>query len=65
MELIDLLRETVERHGSDLFFVPGASATAKVKGEFIPLTEQRPFPQDTEELVHEAYRLANREETAL
>ncbi|MCR4707554.1 MAG: PilT/PilU family type 4a pilus ATPase [Clostridiales bacterium] len=65
MELIDLLRETVERHGSDLFFVPGAPATAKVKGEFIPLTEQRLFPQDTEELVHEAYRLANREETAL
>ena len=65
MGLIDLLRHTAELRGSDLFLVPGAPATAKVKGEFIPLAEQRLLPADTEELVHEAYQLAHREEASL
>ena len=65
MGLIDLLRHTAELRGSDLFLVPGAPATAKVKGEFLPLTEQRLLPPDTEELVHEAYQLAHRDESSL
>ncbi len=65
MELIGLLRRTSELHGSDLFLVPGAKAVAKVKGEFVPLTEERLMPNDTEALIREVYRLANREETSL
>ena len=34
--------------GSDVFIVPGAKVTCKVKGELIPLTEERMMPADAE-----------------
>ena len=60
MELKELLTKAFERGGSDVFIVPGAQVTCKVKGELIPLTEERMMPADAEALVREAYELAGR-----
>ena len=65
MELIELLRRAADLGGSDLFFVPGAQPTAKVKGEFVPLADERLLPADTERLVTDAYALAHRGKEAL
>ncbi|HIS91859.1 MAG TPA: PilT/PilU family type 4a pilus ATPase [Candidatus Alectryocaccomicrobium excrementavium] len=58
MELMDLLTQTVEKKGSDLFIIPGAPATAKIGGALVAVSEEALRPADTERLVNEAYRLA-------
>ena len=65
MELIELLQKAFALGGSDIFIVPGAPVTAKVKGDFTPLTEGRMKPSDTVQLVATAYSLARREQTVL
>ncbi len=60
MELKELLKKAFERGGSDVFIVPGAQVSCKVKGEMIALTEEKLSPADTELLVREAYDLASR-----
>ena len=51
MELIELLKKAFALGGSDIFIVPGAPVTAKVKGDFTPLTDGRMKPSDTVQLV--------------
>ena len=65
MELIELLQKAFALGGSDIFIVPGAPVTAKVKGDFTPLTDGRMKPSDTVQLVATAYSLARREQTVL
>ena len=65
MELIELLKKAFALGGSDIFIVPGAPVTAKVKGDFTPLTDGRMKPSDTVQLVATAYSLARREQTVL
>ena len=60
MELKELLKKAYEMGGSDIFIVPGAKVTCKVKGDMASLTEDVARPADTEQLVREAYELANR-----
>lgn len=47
----DLLRNMVERGGSDLFITVGAPPSAKIHGEVVPLTDQRLTPAHTQVLV--------------
>ena len=61
MELKDILRKAYELGGSDIFIVPGAHVTCKVKGDMVPLTDEPVKPLATEELVREAYALAHRD----
>ena len=61
MELSELLRRAYDMAGSDVFIVPGAKITCKVKGDMIALSDEVAKPATTEELVQEAYRLANRD----
>ncbi len=60
MELKELLQKAFDLSGSDIFIVPGARVTCKVKGEMIPLTEGIVKPNETDELVRQAYALAGR-----
>ena len=38
MELKELLQKAYELGGSDIFIVPGAHVTCKVKGDMVPMT---------------------------
>ena len=49
-ELMDYLPQAVERRASDLFFVAGGSASAKVEGQIMPLDDERLQPPKTAEL---------------
>lgn len=58
MNLIDLLRHTLELGGSDLFIVPGSQAKVKVNGRLVPITEERLTPSNTSALITGTYTLA-------
>ena len=60
-ELMDYLTQAVERRASDLFFVAGGSASAKVEGQIMPLDDERLLPPKTEELLRAIYGLAGRD----
>ncbi len=61
MELKELLKKAYELNGSDIFIVPGAHVTCKVKGDMVPLSEEIAKPSGTEALVKEAYALCDRD----
>ena len=61
MELKDLLTKAIELNGSDIFIVPGAKVTCKVKGSMVPLSDDVVKPPETAELVRQAYELAGRD----
>ncbi|MBR4442980.1 MAG: PilT/PilU family type 4a pilus ATPase [Clostridia bacterium] len=61
MELKDLLTKAFNLNGSDVFIVPGAKVTCKVKGSMVALSDDIVKPVDTEELVRQAYELAGRD----
>ena len=60
MGLKEYLSRAFEKGGSDIFIVPGARVTCKVKGDMVPLSEEIVKPAGTEALVREAYDLAGR-----
>ncbi len=61
MELKELLKKGYEIGGSDVFIVPGARVSCKVKGGMVHLTEDIIKPADSEALIREAYDLAGRD----
>ena len=65
MQLIDLLKNAIEKQGSDIFLIPGSPVMVKILGHLIPLTEARMMPADVEALISEIYTIARRERTAL
>lgn len=58
MELETILSGAVNRGVSDIFIVPGAPVTLKIKGEMIPASDERVMPADTETLLRGIYELA-------
>ena len=65
MELRELLKKAYDLGGADIFIVPGAKVTCKVKGEMVSLSDDIVKPDGTEKLVREAYELAKRDVTRL
>ncbi len=61
MELKEILKKAYDLGGSDIFIVPGAHVTCKVKGDMVPLTDDIVKPAGTEALVLEAYEMAGRD----
>ena len=62
MELMDHLEMAVELQASDLFIVAGAPVSCKREGRVCPVWEGagRILPPETERLINELYRLADR-----
>ena len=58
--LTDYLQRAVKDHASDLFIVAGGAVSAKIENRLVPISEDRVFPAETEELVREVYSLADR-----
>ena len=61
MELKELLKKAYDLQGSDIFIVPGAHVTCKVKGAMVHLTDEVIRPDGTRELVAQAYEMARRD----
>ncbi len=60
MELITLLKQTMDQLGSDIYMVPGSPVIAKVHGQFTPLMSENVTPTDSEQLITEIYRMMDR-----
>ncbi|MCI9644437.1 MAG: PilT/PilU family type 4a pilus ATPase [Oscillibacter sp.] len=60
-ELLDYLRQAVEDHASDLFFVAGGMALEKLDKKLKPVSGRRMLPEDTERLIMEMYALSGRD----
>lgn len=60
MQVVDYLKKAVEDGASDIFFLAGSPATAKVEGRIIKIGEERLLPNSTKELIKEIYDLAKR-----
>ena len=65
MQLVDLLKRTLEMDGSDMFIVPGSPVMAKVHGSVKPVADERVMPEDTVRLIDEAYEMCNRDKHML
>ena len=60
MELVEYLKQAVADRASDLFIVAGGVVSEKVEGRLRPIGTERVFPPETEHLISEIYKLANR-----
>lgn len=58
MDLEAILNRSVDQDVSDIFIVPGAPVTLKMKGEMTQLSDERVMPSDTEEMLRQIYRMA-------
>ena len=58
--LTEYLNRAVSGGASDLFIVAGGPVCAKEDKRLVPISEDRVFPQQTEELIREVYALSNR-----
>ena len=59
-ELMEYLRQAVAHQASDLFIVAGGPVSEKLEGHIQPISEGKVFPQETERLITDLYRLADR-----
>ncbi len=59
--MIELLRKAVSMEGSDVFIIPGACVSVKVRNDLVPLTENRMSGEDTTRLIGQMYELAHRD----
>lgn len=66
MELTELLQQTLDMGGSDIFLIPGSPAMIKVKGRLMPLGNAPLTPDMTERLISVIYEMASmRSDTGL
>ena len=59
-DLMNYLKFAVERDASDVLIVAGGPVYAKIEGHIHPADEIRMLPPQTEELIREIYRIAER-----
>ena len=59
-DLNNYLNRAVNDQASDLFIVAGCPVSEKIEGRISPMESQKLLPPDTELLIREIYKLANR-----
>ena len=57
---MEYLKVAVAHEASDVFFVAGKSAYEKLEGHIRPMSDARLMPNDTEQIITEMYKTANR-----
>ena len=60
IDWLEILKRAVSDQASDVFFVAGKAPCEKVEGHMHPLNDQRLMPEDTEQVISELYRVADR-----
>ena len=58
MDLTEILTRSVDQDVSDIFIVPGAPVTLKIKGEMTQSSADRMMPADTEAMLRQIYKIA-------
>jgi len=58
VNLLETLKEAINKKASDIFIVSGLALSMKVNGEIVPVTETPLMPEDTERVIKEIYDLA-------
>lgn len=61
MDVLEYLRKAVDEGASDIFFLAGSPATAKIEGRIVKIGEERLLPNHTKELIGQIYEVAKRE----
>ncbi len=61
MEFIPMLKDAVEKQASDIFIVSGIPVSYKLNGTIKPQNEEIILPEISEQLLTEAYRIADRD----
>ena len=59
-QLMEYLEKAVRDGASDLFFVAGGPASAKVEGQLVPLAGEKLLPAESSRLIDEIYSMAKR-----
>ena len=59
-EVLDYLKRVVVDCASDLFIVAGGPVSEKLDKRMVPISSERVFPAETEQLIMAIYKLANR-----
>lgn len=59
--MVEMLSKAVSMGGSDIFIIPGAAPMVKVNNSFVPLSDKKLMPTDSERLVYEMYTMAHRD----
>ncbi|MEG1869872.1 MAG: PilT/PilU family type 4a pilus ATPase [Oscillospiraceae bacterium] len=59
MDVVEILKDAVERKASDLFIVSGLPVSCKVNGRIEHLRQDKLTPCETEEFIKEIYTLSN------
>ena len=57
---MEYLKTAVEHEASDVFFVAGKAVCEKLEGHICPMSDVRLMPDDTERIIREMYKLAER-----
>ncbi len=60
-ELMEYLKRVVNDRASDLFIVAGGPVCEKLDKRMVPISEERVFPHETEELITDLYAKADRD----
>ncbi len=60
MDLITMLKNAVEKQASDIFIVSGLPVSYKLNGLIQPQNDEVILPETSEQLISEAYKLADR-----
>ena len=63
--ILNLLKNALDKGGSDIFIIPGSPVVVKVGGKMSPLTQDRLTPAAAAELIGHIYSLAQRNMDAL
>ena len=61
MNALDFLTQTTSMGASDLFIVSGRPLSYKKGGKILQFDDERVMPSQTEALIREIYRLADRD----
>lgn len=59
MNATDFFKSAIEKNAADLFLVAGLPASMRVNNNIIQENDQRLLPNDTDELIHQIYELAD------
>lgn len=58
--ILSLLKQALDKGGSDIFIIPGSPVVVKAGGKMAPLTQERLTPASAAELIGHIYELAQR-----
>lgn len=61
MDVLEYLKKAVDEGASDIFFLAGSPATAKIEGRILKIGEERLLPDHTRELIGQIYEVAKRD----